>query len=77
MLWQSVRQRRLFKLFTSSETRLLPHQPLVEKVAIFDGVQRARDENSLANFMKIKNGVDDFNQSEPEFLISIMNRHQD
>lgn len=27
--------------------------------------------------MKIKKGVADFNQSEPEFLISIMDRHQD
>lgn len=49
----------------------------IEKVAIFDEAQRAWDETSLANFMKRKKGVADFNQSEPEFLISIMDRHQD
>ncbi|MEG0108240.1 MAG: DUF2075 domain-containing protein [Lachnospiraceae bacterium] len=51
--------------------------PPIEKVAIFDEAQRAWDETSLANFMKRKKGVADFNQSEPEFLISIMDRHQD
>ncbi len=52
-------------------------EPPIEKVAIFDEAQRAWDENSLTDFMKRKKGVPDFNQSEPEFLISIMDRHQD
>ena len=51
--------------------------PPVEKVAIFDEAQRAWDERSLTNFMKRKKGIADFNKSEPEFLISIMDRHQD
>lgn len=48
-----------------------------EKVAIFDEAQRAWNEESLTDFMKRKKGVDAFNQSEPEFLIRIMDRHQD
>lgn len=51
--------------------------PPIEKVAIFDEAQRAWDESSLSGFMRRKKGVADFNQSEPEFLISIMDRHQD
>lgn len=50
--------------------------PPIEKVAIFDEAQRAWDEASLTDFMKRKKGVADFNQSEPEFLISIMDRHE-
>ncbi len=46
-----------------------------EKVAIFDEAQRAWTEDQLARFMKEKKGICDFRQSEPEFLISIMDRH--
>lgn len=49
--------------------------PPIERVAIFDEAQRAWDEPNLTNFMKRKKGVLDFNMSEPEFLISILNRH--
>ena len=52
-------------------------QPPVEKVAIFDEAQRAWDADALMKFMKRKKGVPDFHQSEPEFLISIMDRHAD
>lgn len=52
-------------------------RPPIEKVAIFDEAQRAWDEANLADFMKRKKGIPDFNQSEPEFLISIMDRHED
>lgn len=51
--------------------------PPIEKVAIFDEAQRAWDEANLTDFMKRKKGVEDFNQSEPEFLIRIMDRHED
>lgn len=50
--------------------------PPVERVVIFDEAQRAWDEGNLTNFMKKKKGVLDFNMSEPEFLISILARHQ-
>lgn len=48
-----------------------------EKVAIFDEAQRAWTKTQIANFMKTKKGVLDFNYSEPEFLISTMDRHDD
>lgn len=48
-----------------------------EKVAIFDEAQRAWTEEQLSHFMKQKKGISDFHQSEPEFLISIMDRHTD
>lgn len=47
----------------------------IERVAIFDEAQRAWDEENLSDFMKRKKGILDFNMSEPEFLISILNRH--
>lgn len=51
--------------------------PPVEKVAIFDEAQRAWDEQNLTDFMKKKKHIEYFNMSEPEFLISILNRHND
>ena len=56
---------------------LTTNNPPAEKVAIFDEAQRAWNEESLTDFMKRKKGVDVFNQSEPEFSIRIMDRHQD
>lgn len=47
----------------------------IERVAVFDEAQRAWDETNLADFMKRKKGKLNFNMSEPEFLISIMDRH--
>ena len=52
-------------------------RPPIEKVAIFDEAQRAWDADALMKFMKRKKGMADFHQSEPEFLISIMDRHAD
>lgn len=52
-------------------------EPPAEKVAIFDEAQRAWDEKTLTDFMCKKKNVPNFNQSEPEFLISIMDRHTD
>jgi hypothetical protein len=49
----------------------------VDHVAIFDEAQRAWDKHMTASFMKRKKGKDNFNQSEPEFLISCLNRHKD
>ena len=50
-------------------------EPPVERVVIFDEAQRAWDELNLSNFMKVKKGKANFNMSEPDFLISILNRH--
>ncbi len=52
-------------------------EPPIEKVAIFDEAQRAWGKDALSDFMRRKKGVLNFNQSEPEFLISIMDRHKD
>jgi hypothetical protein len=54
-----------------------PEDPPVEHVAIFDEAQRAWTLTETASFMKRKKGCDDFNQSEPEFLISCLDRHPD
>lgn len=48
----------------------------IEKVVIFDEAQRAWDREQVSSFMKRKRGLDDFNQSEPQFLINVMNRHK-
>lgn len=49
----------------------------VEKVVIFDEAQRAWTRKQAASFMQRKRGKSDFNMSEPEFLIGVMDRHQD
>ena len=51
--------------------------PPVEHVAIFDEAQRAWNKAMTSRFMQRKRGVSDFESSEPEFLISCMNRHSD
>ena len=48
-----------------------------EKIAIFDEAQRAWNKEQTSNFMKQKKGQSDFEMSEPEFLIEMMNRHDD
>lgn len=48
-----------------------------EKVAIFDEAQRAWTKEKATSFMKRNKGISDFSKSEPEFLIEVMNRHQD
>ena len=52
-------------------------RPPVEHVAIFDEAQRAWNLEMTRNFMRRKKHINDFNQSEPEFLISCLNRHSD
>lgn len=48
-----------------------------EHVVIFDEAQRAWNLKQTANFMRRKRNHTSFGQSEPEFLISYMDRHQD
>jgi hypothetical protein len=52
-------------------------RPPVEHVAIFDEAQRAWNLKQTADFMKRKKRRPDFKQSEPEFLISCLDRHED
>ena len=51
--------------------------PPIERVVIFDEAQRAWTLKQTSTFMKTKKGKSDFNQSEPEFLIGVMDRHPD
>lgn len=48
-----------------------------DHVAIFDEAQRAWNLKQTASFMRRKKNIPDFDKSEPEFLISCLNRHQD
>ena len=48
-----------------------------EKVVVFDEAQRAWTSDQASKFMQTKRGHHDFNMSEPEFLISVMDRHDD
>jgi hypothetical protein len=50
-------------------------KPPIEHVALFDEAQRAWDLQQTANFMRRKRGHANFHSSEPEFLISCLDRH--
>ena len=51
--------------------------PPVEHVALFDEAQRAWSLEQTSSFMKRKKNTPNFNHSEPEFLISCLDRHND
>lgn len=51
--------------------------PPVEKVVVFDEAQRAWNVAQTSRFMREKRGQADFNMSEPTFLLSVMDRHDD
>jgi len=48
-----------------------------ERIVIFDEAQRAWTQDMIAKFMSTKKGITQFQYSEPEFLISTMDRHRD
>lgn len=48
-----------------------------EKVVVFDEAQRAWTRHQASSFMQRKRGHSGFDMSEPEFLISVMDRHPD
>lgn len=48
-----------------------------DHVAIFDEAQRAWNKEQTIKFMRQKKGLSDFDYSEPEFLISCLDRHKD
>jgi hypothetical protein len=56
---------------------LIDPGPPTEHVTIFDEAQRAWNLRQTANFMHRKRNRLGFSQSEPEFLISSMDRHPD
>ena len=56
---------------------LIDPEPPIEHVALFDEAQRAWNLQQTSNFMARKKNTPNFNQSEPEFLISCLDRHRD
>ncbi|MCF8261280.1 MAG: DUF2075 domain-containing protein [Melioribacteraceae bacterium] len=55
---------------------LVDNNPPINKIVIFDEAQRAWDKDQASKFMQQKRGIVEFNKSEPEFLIEVMNRHE-
>jgi len=51
--------------------------PPIEHVALFDEAQRAWNVEQTSSFMRRKKNKPNFNYSEPEFLISCLDRHPD
>ena len=51
--------------------------PPIEHVALFDEAQRAWNLKQTSDFMRRKKGKANFDKSEPEFLISCLDRHKD
>lgn len=54
-----------------------PTRPPDEHVAIFDEAQRAWNREKTCDFMRRKRGDSHFAASEPEYLISCLDRHRD
>ena len=52
-------------------------KPPIERVAVFDEAQRAWTLEQTRSFMARKKGIQGVDKSEPEFLISVLDRHQD
>jgi len=72
--------RRQVKSFIQSvhhfrDEGLADPRPPHDHVAIFDEAQRAWNREQTASFMQRKRGQPGFDLSEPEFLISCMDRH--
>lgn len=51
--------------------------PPIDHVAVFDEAQRAWNRDQTTKFMRQKKGQLNFDQSEPEFLLSCVDRHPD
>jgi predicted PolB exonuclease-like 3'-5' exonuclease len=48
-----------------------------ERVVVFDEAQRAWNREQATRFMREKRGQAEFDKSEPQFLLSVMDRHKD
>jgi Uncharacterized conserved protein (DUF2075) len=59
------------------DDNLSTRRPPVEKVVVFDEAQRAWNVEQTSRFMREKRGQAGFNMSEPAFLLSVMDRHED
>lgn len=56
---------------------LATEEPPVERVVVFDEAQRAWTREKASSFMRQKRDHPDFEMSEPEFLLSVLDRHED
>ena len=59
------------------DDNLTTDRPPVEKVVVFDEAQRAWNVEQTSRFMREKRGQAGFDMSEPAFLLSVMDRHED
>src|SRR5262249_24005154 len=53
------------------------NRPPIEHVALFDEAQRAWHRAKTSDFMRRRKKTPNFDKSEPEFLISCLDRHED
>jgi hypothetical protein len=51
--------------------------PPEEHVVVFDEAQRAWSREKISKFLRDRRGIQNFDRSEPEFLIEILDRHPD
>ncbi|HNR95114.1 MAG TPA: DUF2075 domain-containing protein, partial [Kiritimatiellia bacterium] len=90
VLREKEQKRKIKKGIASSEVKMFVQnvhhyrdeylrdpKPPVDHVALFDEAQRAWNLQKTCDFMRRKKKRPDFQQSEPEFLISCVNRHPD
>ena len=66
----------MFTIFEMNVLLIL-QKPPIEHVALFDEAQRAWNLQQTANFMLRRKNTPNFQISEPEFLISCLDRHSD
>ena len=75
----ALRETRAFiqNIHHFRDAALESNDPPIEKVIVFDEAQRAWNQEQTSLFMRKKRHKDNFSKSEPEFLISIADRHRD
>ena len=56
---------------------LQSEEPPIERVVVFDEAQRAWTLEQTSKFMAQKKGIHGFDKSEPDFLISVFDRHEE
>lgn len=56
---------------------IVDKSPPIDHVAIFDEAQRAWTLSKTSDFMRRRKNISNFSYSEPEFLISCLDRHKD
>jgi hypothetical protein len=59
------------------DANLRSAEPPNEHLVVFDEAQRAWNLDKINKSMREKHGIQTFGQSEPQFLIEVMNRHKD